>query len=285
MRDYIAITPARDEEEFLPYLIRSMVSQTRQPSCWIIIDDGSTDATGKIVAEAARANPWIQAHHLKHGRKRAPGGESVIMQFLPRTAVQDYRFILRADADTSFEADMAELLIREFDRDPALGIAGPVLYEPFGSEWKPQREPAFHAPGPLKMYSSACFGAIGGLKPGLGWDTIDLMSAQMLGYRTAKFPHIRARHHRPQGASSGGWRNRMSQGYAAYNAGASPLWMLARAAWRSFSSPKLIGGALMLAGYCQAWLYRWPRAASPDVVRFTRRQQMRRLFMRETVWR
>jgi biofilm PGA synthesis N-glycosyltransferase PgaC len=285
MREYIAITPARDEEKYLPQLIRSMTSQSCRPSCWIIIDDGSTDSSGQIIAEAAAAYPWIQAHHLKHGRKRSPGGESVVMQFLTPRVVEGYPFILRADADTSFEPDMVELLMKEFERDPRLGIAGPVLLEPSSDGWHPQQEPSFHAPGPLKMYLTECFRAIGGLKPGLGWDTIDLMSAQMLGFRTAKFPHIQARHHRPQGASSGSWRNRLSQGYAAYNAGASPFWMLARAVRRSFSSPRLIGGALMLAGYIQGYLCRWPRAASPEVISFTRRQQVRRLLMRETIWR
>src|SRR5262245_52371908 len=75
-----------------------------------------------------------------------------------------------------------------------------------------RREPRFHAPGPLKMYSAACFTAIGGLKSGLGWDTIDDMCALMRGFRTSHFPHIRGFHHRPQGAASGALRNRVAQG-------------------------------------------------------------------------
>src|SRR5580693_9460498 len=42
---FITITPARDEEKFLPRLIASMTAQTLKPARWIIIDDGSTDAT------------------------------------------------------------------------------------------------------------------------------------------------------------------------------------------------------------------------------------------------
>ena len=54
MDRYIAITPARDEEQFLPGLIKSMAAQTRLPERWIVIDDGSADRTAQILDEAAR---------------------------------------------------------------------------------------------------------------------------------------------------------------------------------------------------------------------------------------
>jgi len=53
MKTYGAITPARDEEKFLPGLIESMVAQTLRPIRWIIIDDGSTDSTPALLDEAA----------------------------------------------------------------------------------------------------------------------------------------------------------------------------------------------------------------------------------------
>jgi hypothetical protein len=42
---------------------------------------------------------------------------------------------------------------------------------------------------------------------------------------------------------------------------------------------------MMLAGYFGGLLRLEPRAASPELVRFVRRQQLRRLFMLETLWR
>ncbi|HVA41838.1 MAG TPA: glycosyltransferase family A protein, partial [Candidatus Binataceae bacterium] len=60
MKNYIAITPARDEERFLPQLLTAMVAQTRRPVRWIVIDDGSSDRTGEILDRAARHHPWIQ---------------------------------------------------------------------------------------------------------------------------------------------------------------------------------------------------------------------------------
>jgi poly-beta-1,6-N-acetyl-D-glucosamine synthase len=123
MSRYLAITPARDEEKLLPGLIASMASQSHLPSRWIIIDDGSADATPAILDEAARRYPWMEVHRLDGDRPRAAGGESVIMRFLPSETWNQCDYVLRLDADLSFASDLVELLLDEFVRDPALGIA------------------------------------------------------------------------------------------------------------------------------------------------------------------
>ena len=89
--------------------------------------------------------------------------------------------------------------------------------------------PSFHTRGAAKLYSSACFAAIGGLEAGLGWDTIDEVRAMMLGFSTRNFRHIRAYHHRPQGTDGGLWQGRKAAGRAAYNVGYSPVFLMARA--------------------------------------------------------
>jgi poly-beta-1,6-N-acetyl-D-glucosamine synthase len=284
MSRYIAITPARDEEKFLPQLIASMAAQSWTADRWIIIDDGSADATAAILDEAARTYPWIEPHHLPRNRPRAPGGESVITQFLPLEACREYDYVLRLDADVSFESDFTDLLRAEFERDSRLGIAGPTLYEPKGAGWHEIRQPEYHTRGPAKMYSIECFVAIGELDPDVGWDTLDEARAMMHGFRTRGFRHITARHHRPQGEASG-WKARMRAGRAAYRVGYSPLFMLARAARETFSRPSPFEGALLLAGFLNGYVRGEPRCAEPEVVRFIRRHQHRRLLFQESLWR
>jgi hypothetical protein len=135
------------------------------------------------------------------------------------------------------------------------------------------------------MYSRKCFQAIGGLEPGLGWDTIDETHALMLGYRTWSFRHIRALHHRPQGQASGPIRARLALGRAAYYAGYSPAFMMVRAVRRSLAFPPLMASVLMLAGFFEGYLRHWPRPATPELIKFVRRQQIRRLLMMESLWR
>ena len=49
---YAVITPVRDEESHLARTAEALLAQTHRPSVWVIVDDGSTDATAAI-AEAA----------------------------------------------------------------------------------------------------------------------------------------------------------------------------------------------------------------------------------------
>src|SRR5579863_6609433 len=284
MDRYIAITPARDEEQFIPGLISSMVAQTHLPQRWIVIDDGSQDRTAQILDEAALKYPWIEPIHLPRSRPREPGGESVVMQFLPRAVWQDVDFILRLDADLSFAPEFVEQMLAEFVTDPDLGIAGATLYEPFNDGW--HAVPAihsFHTRGATKMYSTDCFAAIEPLDGCPGWDTIDEMRALRLGYKTKSYSHIRAYHHRPQGEAAGAWRGYFGKGKTAYYIGYSPIFLLARAARMALGRP--IEAMCMTAGYFDSQLRRSPTVNDSELISFIRRQQVRRLLMLESVWR
>jgi hypothetical protein len=196
-----------------------------------------------------------------------------------------FDYILRVDADLSFAPTMVECLLREFAADPRLGIGGATLYEPSGDTWREVRTPAFHTRGAVKLYSAPCFRAIGGIDAGLGWDTLDEAAAMLHGFRTRSFPHIQARHHRPQGAAGGLWRGRLAAGRAAYRVGYSPLFMIVRALARITEPPYVLGSFLMAAGFLEGYLRGLPRAASAEVMKFIRTQQRRRLLMMDTVWR
>ena len=281
---YLAITPARDEERLLPGLIASMRAQTITPQRWIIIDDASTDRTGAIVDEAARTTLWIKAHHLKSNRPRQSGGESVIMRFLTEDAWRAMDFILRLDADLTLGPDLVASLIAEFQRDPKLGIASPILAEPANGGWKDVAVRSMHTRGAAKMYSCACFEAVGKLESGLGWDVVDGARAQMAGFKTRTFAHIRCFHHRPQGSATGLLRGRYAIGRSAWYVGYSPLYLLAAAARRIMEPPFLLGSMLTVAGYLEGLVRRRPRVNDPELIRFVRRQQTRRLLLMDSLW-
>lgn len=281
---YIAITPARDEEGFLPDMIASMVAQTLAPTRWIVIDDGSEDRTGEIIDRAAQKYPWIEPQHLPKGRHREPGGESVIMRFLPKAIWQDVDYIVRFDSDLLFEGDYIQRLLAEFERDPKLGIVSGCLIEPVGGEWQLNQIPSFHTRGPSKIYSRRCFEAIAPLESGLGWDTIDEVKAMMHGFRTRNFRTITAYHRRTTGSAQGMLRGRYFQGTTAYYVGYSPWFALARAARMMFTPPFVTGATAFLRGFYSGYLYRQPQVGDPQLIKFIREQQIRRLTFRESVW-
>src|SRR5580698_3832097 len=57
---YVLITPSRNEARLIEETLKSMVAQTILPLKWVIVNDGSTDATAEIVAKYAAQHSWIE---------------------------------------------------------------------------------------------------------------------------------------------------------------------------------------------------------------------------------
>ena len=71
---YVVVTPVRDEAARLQRTIDSVVAQTMRPAEWLIVDDGSGDATPAIATRAARMHPWIHLHCRRDRGERKLGG-------------------------------------------------------------------------------------------------------------------------------------------------------------------------------------------------------------------
>jgi biofilm PGA synthesis N-glycosyltransferase PgaC len=57
---YAIISPCRNESDFMRQTLDTVVAQSVRPKKWVIVDDGSTDATPQILAEYARQHDWIK---------------------------------------------------------------------------------------------------------------------------------------------------------------------------------------------------------------------------------
>jgi hypothetical protein len=68
-----------------------------------------------------------------------------------------------------------------------------------------------------------------------------------------------------------------SYGEKDYYLGGSPVWQLFRVAYRMTKQPVCMGGVALLFGYCWAALRRMKRAVTPELMRFHRREQMKKL--------
>jgi len=74
------IVPIFDVEDYLRPCLDSVLAQTRPPSQVILVDDGSTDSSGRIADEYAAAHPGWQVLHVENGglgRARNLGFERV----------------------------------------------------------------------------------------------------------------------------------------------------------------------------------------------------------------
>jgi poly-beta-1,6-N-acetyl-D-glucosamine synthase len=284
---YIVITPVRDEEAYLRFTIESMLSQTVRPSEWVIVNDGSTDGTAAIIDEYAAQHPWIRAvHRVNRGFRKAGGG--VVEAFndgLRAVTTTDWQFIVKMDGDLTFEEHYFERCLDNFNSDSRLGIGGGVICYIENGAKRIEFCPEFHVRGATKIYRRECWDAIGGFWPAPGWDTMDEVKANMLGWGTRSFPDLHLQHHRYTGTADGIWAGMVKNGRANYVCGYHPLFMLAKFFIRLPRRPYLIGSVALLYGYLSGYMKQIPQVDDLQTIGFLRRQQLGRLWGRETIWR
>jgi poly-beta-1,6-N-acetyl-D-glucosamine synthase len=284
---FCIITPARNEDAFLKGTIDSVLSQTARPAEWVIVNDGSTDGTAAILELFRRRYDWINVVYRPDRGFRQNGG-GVMEAFhdgYRALKTQDWEFLVKLDADVSFEPDYFERLLAQFHTDSKLGIGGGTIYYEEQGERRFEVNPAFHVRGATKVYRRACWEAIEGLIAAPGWDTIDELKANMLGWKTKTFPDIQLRHYRLTSSGDARWGGYVKDGRADYVAGYHPLYMLAKFLLRLVHPPYVIGALAMSYGFVTGYLQHAPRVDDPALVHYIRQQQFGRMLGRETIWR
>ncbi len=284
---YVVISPVRDEERFIDKTIRSVISQTVLPVAYIIVDDGSSDKTGEIIDSFARQYPWIIALHRKdRGFRNSAGGEVQAFYFgFEHANDMTWDYIVKLDGDLSFEKDYFEQCMNFFDKDPKLGLASGVIYNLENGVLNLERTPRFHVRGAAKMYKKKLWDEMGGMYAINGWDTLDEVKANMLGFSTRNFPELKIVQHRATGMEVGIWKNAIKNGVGSYISGYHPLYLASKIIKRSFRWPFFIESLGLLYGYCKAIVSRKQRVNDPQLVKYLRKQQLNRLFLKPTIWK
>ncbi len=284
---YIVITPVRDEAQYLENTIRSMVAQIIRPVHWIIVNDGSTDSTGEIIDRWSADQRWIVAVHLKNRGCREPG-TGVIDAFYAGydlVAELDWDYLVKLDGDLTFDPDYFEQCFGKFAADPTLGIGGGTIYHRVKGKTQVEPNPRFHVRGATKIYRRACWTQIARLVRAPGWDTLDEVKANMLGWTTRSFEDVGVIHHRFTGAAAGAWRNSIKNGLGSYISGYHPLFMVLKSIRRVAEAPCLVVSAGLLYGFLLGYLRRLPRIDDEQLIVYLRHQQIRRLRLSSSIWR
>jgi biofilm PGA synthesis N-glycosyltransferase PgaC len=287
MTRYVIITPVRDEEKYISAAIHCVANQTVRPMQWVIVDDGSTDKTPEIIDRYAEQLPWIRAVHRSNRGFRKSGGGVVeaVNEGVDALDDGDWEFIVKLDGDLTFADDYFERCFDHFRECPGLGIGGGEICHEAGGEVEVEANPRFHVRGATKIYKRECWEAIGGLVPAPGWDTIDEVRANMLGWQTMAFPDLRLLHHRFTGSADGQWRDNIKHGVACYVSGYHPLFLLASCLYRIPRKPYFIGSAAICYGFVKSFLKKVPRVNDVQLIDYIRAQQLRRLCGLQTIWK
>ena len=280
--EYVLVTPARNEAMLIEETIKSVIRQTVLPKRWVVVSDGSTDGTDDIVKEYAEKHSWMELVRTSTRTERDFAGKvHAFKAGYERLKELPYAFIGCLDADITFDEDYMSFLLGKFVMNPKLGIAGTPFTEG-GESYDFRFSATEHVSGACQLFRRECFERIGGYVPikGGGVDLIAVLTARMQGWETRTFTEKHSVHHRKEGTAGGSIsviRARFKDGQKDYALGAHPIWEIFRAAYQMSRKPLILRGLAILCGYVWSSIRGADRSISDELMRFRRKDQMRRL--------
>ncbi len=284
-RRYCLITPCRDEARYLETTLETTTAQSIPPALWVIVDDGSTDDTPRILAQWAARFPYIRVIRRRDRGARAvgPGVIEAFYEGLAHVDLEDFDFVCKFDGDLEMPPRYFARAMERMEADRYLGNLSGKLFERKrdGSLWE-ERTGDENAVGPAKLYRVECFREIGGFVREVSWDGIDGHLCRMNGWiaQSVDDPEMRIVHLRPMGSSQENIRvGRARWGRGKYFMGSAPYYVLAAAAYRTLEPPWLLGGGGILYGYVKAAIGGHPRYENPEYRRYLRRFELAQLVL------
>jgi hypothetical protein len=212
----IIIIPAHNEAVFLKECLDSFIGQSHPPNELIVVDDNSSDDTFAIAQGYAQKHLWIKAVQRKSTDEHIPGKKVVDTFNFGLEHASDHDLLGKFDADIVLPQDYFENMVNQFQANWKLGMCSGLLFVQIGDEWVYEDiANKNHIRGPIKLYHKACFHKIGGLRSGVGWDTVDILLAQYHGFDTLTLPELKVKHLRPTGHGYSA-KNYQSKGVAMY---------------------------------------------------------------------
>ena len=283
---YCIVSPVRDEEKYMRRTLESVVNQTVPPDLFVIVDDGSTDATPAILAEYAAKYPYIKVVQRRNRGQRRVGGGVVEAFYEGWDVAKEYNhdFLTKLDMDLALPLGYFERLLELMAADPRLGtVSGKAYYpgpsntdESFEGELISEHIGDDVSLGMTKFWRRQFFDEIGGLVPQVLWDGIDCYKGRMLGWKACSVdePGLRFIHLRPMGSSDKSIvKGRIRLGTGQWMMGSSPAFVFAAAMHRARHRPYVIGALATLYGWAKAGLTGQPRIADPNFRRHLRDYQ------------
>ncbi|MBI3251419.1 MAG: glycosyltransferase family 2 protein [Candidatus Andersenbacteria bacterium] len=190
--------PNYNHARFLPRAIEAIASQSRQPDDFLIIDDGSRDASVRVIQEYQKKFPFIRliAYQKNRGLMYIMGTilEHLACDYLFGSAADDYilpgffQNLMKAAAQYPQAGILFAPMVIENEYGNRAGVARPEglkrqAYLPPQAylEHFLHHEPPMNSYSASTAYRTAALEAVGGFRPALGpWcDTFALRAAAL----------------------------------------------------------------------------------------------------------
>lgn len=210
---FLIIIPTHNEEKNIIFCLKSLKNQAFKDFEVIVVNDGSTDNTRNLVEDFILNDSRFKILNLKTSAHEP--GAKVVATFnkgLQTAHLNNVDIICKFDADIIFPNNYLEELHAVYLTNPKAGmvsgivkISKKVFEKSLAFDFNDEKKQWIfedissknHVRGPIKSYRKECFNAMGGLRPVLGWDNIDVMLAKKAGYQTVTLKDLWVKHLRP----------------------------------------------------------------------------------------
>ena len=202
---YVLISPCRNEAQFMRQTLDSVIAQSVRPAKWVIVDDGSNDATPQILAEYQKKYDWIDVMTRRDRGARSVGPGVIEAFYAGYDAINpdDYDYLCKLDLDLRLPPRYFEILLERMAATHRIATcSGKAYYVNDGrlvseGHWRRNVDRCY------EILSYASFKEIGGFVREVMWDGIDCHRCRMNGWVACSWddPDLRFIHLRPMGSS------------------------------------------------------------------------------------
>lgn len=199
---FLIIIPAHNEENNLPFTLDSLQQQSFKDFKVVVVNDGSTDLTLEIIKKYTLQDSRFETINLEKSLHQP--GSKVVAAFKNGLQTQDFNqfdIICKFDSDIILSENYLQTVADSFVKNPDYGLVGGLLYVEKSGEWVYEgNSNKHHVRGPMKAYRKECFLQMGGLRETLGWDNIDAILLQNLGWKEVVLPDLHVKLIKVKGA-------------------------------------------------------------------------------------
>ena len=196
---HLVIIPAYNEEDNLETIIGSLALQTELPTRVVIVDDGSTDNTPKILETFASTYEWLSVVTNLNKDPRATGAK-IVRAFnlgLDSETLEDYDIVSKFDADLKFPPNYLQKIRLSLESNEKIGLTGGVCTILDNDVWREESvSKGDHIRGALKSYRTSAFIQMNGLRLFMGWDSADEFILRYYGWKVKPLPKLQVKHYR-----------------------------------------------------------------------------------------
>ncbi|MDQ0595222.1 glycosyltransferase involved in cell wall biosynthesis [Chryseobacterium ginsenosidimutans] len=199
---FLIIIPAHNEENNLSFTLDSLRLQSFKDFKVVVVNDGSTDGTAEIIKKYIDNDSRFETINLQKSAHQP--GSKVVNAFkngLDTQNIDEFEIICKFDADVILPENYLETVENSFKNNPQYGLIGGLLYVERDGNWVYEgNSNKHHVRGPMKAYRKESFSQMGSLRETLGWDNIDSILLENLGWKEIVIPELHVKLIKVKGA-------------------------------------------------------------------------------------